>query len=174
MALKLRLMTKFPALVQAAVGLAVQRAGRTYTFLMDWLSVGVVEGIPDLTSRYLLVVSGTGTADQLYERIALSTFLSGGGAQVITSGGTQNIAANATLVIVDQTVGAAITLNLPPAATKIGAVKIVDWKGDAGTNNITVVPDGSETFNGGATSWVIGADGGSAVFHPYSTEGYAV
>ena len=176
MALKFRLLTKFPALVTAMTGLLVERSGRTYNFLMDWLSIAEVDSVADLTTRYLIMVSGTDSSDHLYERISLQDFLdvTQGFVQVITDPGPADISPTATTVIVNQASGAAITLNLPPSSDKIGPVKIVDFKGDAGTNNITVVPDGSETFNGGATSWVIGADSASVVFHPYTGVGYAV
>lgn len=176
MALKLRLLTKFPALVQAATGLAVERVGRVYTFMLDWMSIATVDSVADLTTRYLVMVSDNGDGTALYERISLQDFLdvTQGFVQVITDPGPADISETATTVIVNQTVGAAITLNLPASVDKIGPVKIVDWKGDAGTNNITVMPNGAETFNGGATSWVIGGNAASAVFHPYQGLGYAV
>ena len=176
MALKLRLLTKFPALINAAVGLMVSRVGRVYTFAQDWLSIAAVDIIADPTSRYLIVVSGTDSSDHVYERIAVDDFTAStsGNVQEITAGGAQNIEETAALVQVNQTVGAAITLTLPASAGKVGPVKIVDWKGDAGTNNITVVPSGAETFQGGITSWVIGADAASAVFTPIPGDGYAV
>lgn len=174
--MKMRFLTKFPALIESTTGVLVQRVGRTFTFLLDWLSVAVVDSIADPTSRFILVVSGTGTADQLYERIALDDFQASvaGLVQVITAGGTQNIDAATSVVIVNQTVGAAITLNLPAAAGKVGPVKVVDWKGDAGTNNITIAPNGAETFNGAAATWVIGNNSASSVFSPYAGHGYAV
>ena len=176
MALKLRLLTKFPALINAAVGLAVTRVGRVYTFLQDWLSIAEVDSIADPTSRYVVVVSGTDSSDQLYERLAVDNFISStaGNVQLITAGGAQNIEETAAVVVVNQTVGAAITLTLPLSAAKVGHVKVVDYKGDAGTNNITVVPSGAEEFQGGLTSWVIGSDNASAVFTAIPGTGYAV
>lgn len=175
MALKLRLLTKFPALVVAATGLAVARVGRVYTFMLDWMNTAEVDSIADPTTRYLMVVSGTAD-EQLYERIAVDNFTAstGGNVQEITAGGPQNIEDTAAVVLVNQTVGAAITLTLPLSAAKVGPVKIVDMKGDAATNNITIVPTGSEEFQAGLTSWVIGGDGASAVFSPLPGTGYAV
>lgn len=173
----MRFLTKFPALVQAAVGLAVTRVGRVYTFMLDWMSIDTVTSVADLTNRFLILVSdddADGTA--LYERMSLQDFRSvtQGYVQEITAGGTQAILTTTRLVIVNQTVGAAIQLNLPSAATKIGPVKVVDWKGDAATNNITIAPNGAEILNGAAATWVIGTNNASAVFDPYSGHGYAV
>lgn len=176
MALKLRLLTKFPALMNAAAGVTVERVGRVFTFMLDWMSIAAVDSIADPTSRYVVVVSGTDTTDHLYERIALDDFIAStaGNVQLITAGGAQNIEETAAVVVVNQTVGAAITLTLPLSAAKVGHVKVVDYKGDAGTNNITVVPSGSEEFQAGITSWVIGNDGASAVFTAIPGSGYAV
>lgn len=82
---------------------------------------------------------------------------------------------NDRLIIINKTVGAPTTVTLPGSALKLGRVKIVDFKGDASTNNITVNPDGAEKFNGALTSWVISGDGASVVFDPIpSGLGYAV
>ena len=175
MTIKLRLLTKFPALVQAATGLAVERLGRVYTFMLDWMAITEADSIPDPTSRFVVVVSGT-QDDQLYERIAVDDFIAStaGNVQEITAGGAQSIEETAAVVLVNQTVGAAITLTLPLSAAKVGQVKVVDMKGDAGANNITVVPTGSEAFQAGLTSWTIGSNAASAVFSPIPGTGYAV
>lgn len=176
MALKLRLLTKFPALVQVATGLAVERVGRVYTFMLDLLAIASVDSVADLTTRYLVMVSDNGDGTALYERVSIQDYLdiTQGFVQTITDPGPADISPTATTVVVNQTAGAAITLNLPASTDKIGAVKIVDMKGDAATNNITVMPNGSETFNGGATSWVIGGDSASLVFTPIPGIGYGV
>jgi len=175
MSLKMRVMTKFPALFNAATGIAVERVGRVYTIVNDWLSFIPTTSIADPSSAYILVVSGT-VDNQLYQLIALDDFQASvaGLVQEITAGGAQTIGDASAVVQVNQTVGAAITLTLPPAAAKVGKVKVADWKGDAATNNITVVPSGAETFQGGLTSWIISGDGGSAVFDPIPGKGYAV
>jgi hypothetical protein len=95
--------------------------------------------------------------------------------QIITSGATVTVAAKDSLIAVNKTVGSATTVNLPAASSKVGAVKISDFKGDAGTNNITINVAGTDKLNGNLTSWTIGADGGSVVLTPLSDgSGYAV
>jgi hypothetical protein len=95
--------------------------------------------------------------------------------QVITAGSTVNVMSVDSLIIINKTVGSATTVNLPPSSSKIGQVKIVDWKGDAYTNNITINAVGSDKLNGNLTSWTIGADGGSIVLTPLiNGTGYAV
>jgi hypothetical protein len=72
---------------------------------------------------------------------------------------------NEAVVIVNKTSGAATQITLPAsvAANARREVIVLDGKGDAATNNITVVPAGSDTINGGS-SYVIGENYGKARF----------
>lgn len=95
--------------------------------------------------------------------------------QIITADAVVSVAATDGLIAMNKGSGAATTVNLPLAASKIGPVKISDWKGDAGTNNITVNASGTDKLNGNRTSWTIAADGASVVFTPLNNgSGYAV
>lgn len=176
MALKDRGILKFPARVLATTGLAVEKLAGVYTFTLDFLGLDTTAIVADPTLTGILVFTDNGDGTATYNRITLSDLIAAtaGAVQVITAAGPANINANANIVIVNQTVGAAITLNMPAASSKIGKVKIVDWKGDSGTNPITVARYGTETFNGAATSWTISGAGASAVFDPYPGAGYAV
>jgi hypothetical protein len=94
--------------------------------------------------------------------------------QHITAPGPVTIANNAGVVRVDQTVGAAITLNMGLSSAKTCPVLISDWKGDAGTNPITINLSGSDKFPGGLTSWTIAANTGSVFLRPIGGIGYAL
>lgn len=175
MALKLRALVKFPALVQAAVGMAVTIANGIYTFAYDWMNIDTVDAVADPSSRYILLVSGT-VDEQLYERIAVDDFLSSVAVvrQVIETAGAHDVETTATLVVVQPDPAGAVTLNLPVAGTKVGPVKIVDQSGDAHNNAITIDLAGAEEFQAGLTSWTINTQGGSAVFTPNGNDGYSV
>lgn len=94
--------------------------------------------------------------------------------QNITSAGPVAVQANATTVRVNQTVNAPITLTMPSSSTKVGGVLICDWKGNAGTYNITITLAGGDTFPGGLTTWVIASDAGSIYLNPIPGVGYAL
>jgi hypothetical protein len=94
--------------------------------------------------------------------------------QHITDAGPVSVLPNAGIVRVDQSAGAAITLNMPLASVKTCPVLISDWKGDAATNNITISLTGSDKFPGGLTSWTIAADTGSVFLRPVPGAGYAL
>lgn len=63
------------------------------------------------------------------------------------------------IVVTDLAIAGAVTANLPAGANKL-VMYIVDGKRDASSNNITIVPNGSETI-GGAASLVLDHDGQS-------------
>lgn len=86
---------------------------------------------------------------------AIKTYVFGSGNQVwtvrvVTAAGAVTVTTADYAVIVNKTVGAATTVNLPAGATGLAFV-IKDGKGDAAANNITVTPaagniDGAATY----------------------------
>lgn len=108
-------------------------------------------------------------------RSILAAALLSGTVQIITAPGDVTVAITDGLIILNKTLSQATAVNLPPSATKIGRVKIVDWKGDSGSFPITVNNNGAEKFNANQASWVISGAGASDVFDPIPTGlGYAV
>ena len=99
-------------------------------------------------------------ADQLFNMLKVSS------PQVLKAAGNVKMG-NFGMQVVKKTVGAATTVTLP-AHPKGGEWAVVkDSKGDAGTNNITVVPDGSTnatTIDGGANH-VINVNYGAAIYY---------
>src|SRR5262245_10619241 len=175
MALKLRTLVKFPSAVETAAGLAVARAGGIYTLMLDWMGLAPVTSVTDLASRHVVLVSDSG-GNALYERIALDDLVVAavGTVQVVSTTGTHAIGTATALVIVDPQGVGTVTLTLPEAAAKTGAVEVIDWAQKAGANPITIARQGSEKFNGLSQDWLIAADGAAARFIPYPGRGYAV
>lgn len=139
---------RFPARVEVQSPILLEIVGGVYIFSMD--------------------------LDALIEMLEPTFQPYEGVEQHITSAGPVTIWDNAGIVRVDQTVGAPITLNMPLASEKTCPVKIIDWKGDAGTNPITIALAGSEKFQGNISSWVLGADGASVVLDPIPGAGYGL
>ncbi len=73
-----------------------------------------------------------------------------------------NAVPDADVIVTDLTIAGAVSVVLPVAA-KIGhRVEVVDGKGDAGANNVTITVAGGGTINGGA-SLVLSANRSKAV-----------
>jgi hypothetical protein len=144
--IKIKVMPTFPASVTVTSPILLSRVGGNYAFSLD---MNVI--IAALTAIFQVV----------------------GVDQEITSGATATVNANSATVRVNKTVGGAITITLPLAASKTVPVLIADWKGDAGTNNITINPNGTEKIQG-LSSWIIGADNGSIFLRPIPGVGYAI
>lgn len=67
--------------------------------------------------------------------------------RIVTAAGAVTVDANdADDILVQKTVGAATTVGLPAASTRTKPVRIIDGKGDASTNNITIVPESGDTI----------------------------
>jgi hypothetical protein len=68
--------------------------------------------------------------------------------RTVTAAGAVAISADdAEDIIINKTVGAATTVNLPDAALRTKSVRIIDGKGDAATNNITILPEAGQTIH---------------------------
>lgn len=66
--------------------------------------------------------------------------------RVVTAAGAVTVdATDADDIIIHKTVGEATQVNLPAASTRPKPVRIIDGKGDANTNNITIVPESGDT-----------------------------
>jgi hypothetical protein len=170
--LKLKVLPKFPANIAASNFVTLARNGGTYTLGADY-TVLAAGPISDPTTAMIAVLDGT---SGIYREVSLASLLVSSLLvdQHITAPGPVAVLAGAGVVRVNQTVGAAITLTMPLASAKTCPVLISDWKGDAGTNNITINLSGADKFPGALTSWKIAADAGSLLLRPIAGAGYAL
>jgi hypothetical protein len=70
------------------------------------------------------------------------------GLRRITAAGAVTVSITDEVIVIAQTVGAAITVNLPASPETGRSYSVKDGKGDAFTNTITVEPDGAQTIDG--------------------------
>lgn len=86
---------------------------------------------------------------------------------VTASGAVTVDADDADIIYINKTVGAATAVALPSAALRSKPVMIVDGKGDANTNNITISPTSGQSIyavtNGTA---IIDGNGGAVILTP--------
>lgn len=145
--LKLKVLPKFPASVSVLSPILLDRTGGNYAFSLD---VNALRTSLDLI--YLPVQTQ----------------------QIKTTAGNVAVANTDGIIAINKTVGAATVVTLPLSSAKIGPCLIADFKGDAGTNNITITLSGSDKFPGGLSSWIIAADGGSVFLRPLAGVGYTL
>jgi hypothetical protein len=171
MKLKLRSRVKFLASIFNGVGTKVRVDGLAAYIDLDFTQFAQITSF-DPTTQSLLAQS---SIDGSFSRITLSALIAASQTvQIITGISDVTVAATDGLIIMNRTVGAASNVNLPLASTKSGPVKVSDFKGDSGTNIITVNTTGTDKFPGGGTTWQIAANGASLVFTPIPGTGYAV
>jgi len=169
--IRLRVLPVFPARVAVENFLTVEEAAGVYTFGVDYTLLGPAP-ITDPTTSIVAVLD---TTTGVYRSLTVSAMLSASQIeQHITAAGPVVIENNTGIVRVDQAIGAPITLTMGAAAIKTCPVLISDWKGDAGTNPITINLTGTDKFPGGLTSWIIGADTGSVFLRPIAGVGYVL
>jgi hypothetical protein len=95
--------------------------------------------------------------------------------QIITAGSSVTVLASDSVIAINKTTGSPTAVVLPASSSKTVPVLVVDWKGDAATNPITVTLTGADKFNAGLTSWIINSPGASYMFTPLANgAGYAV
>lgn len=168
---KLKVVPTFPSGVSVSGFLTVTKANGAYTLGVDY---NLVAGgsIADPSVAEVVIIDQT---DGSYKLVSLSQILAAATQieQHVTTAGPIAVLPNAGIVRIDQAIGAPITLNMPAATGKTCPVLIADWKGDAGTNNITIVPNGTEKIQG-QSSWTIAADTGSVFLRPIANTGYAI
>jgi hypothetical protein len=170
--LKGKMDVRFPANVAVGNFLTVVKANGTYTFSVDYTKLAPGP-ILDPTTAFVAVLDATAGA---YKEVSLASLLSSALQieQHITAPGPVAVNNNTGIVRVNQAVGAAITLNMGLASLKTCPVLISDWKGDAGTNNITINLTAPDKFPGNLSNWTIGADTGSVFLRPIAGVGYVL
>jgi len=144
--IKVKVLPRFPASVTAISPVVLNRTGGNYVFSLDITAL----------SAFVL------TLFNLTQRV------------VTAAGAVTIVSADSDIIIVNKTVGAPTTANLPTAASRLAlapsgrtAIRVVDGKYDAATNNITIVPSGSEKIMGGS-SYIIDSNGASIALTPLS------
>jgi hypothetical protein len=170
--IKLKVIPKLPANTINGPAIAVSKANGTYTIGADYSLLAELTAFDPSQERVLIYNPSL----EVWNVVSLANLVNNATATtvIITAGSTYAAGVNDNLIAVNKTVGSATAITLPLSSLKVGPVRVVDFKGDANTNNITISAAGSDKFNGGFTSWTIRGAGASVLFTPVSGIGYAV
>lgn len=169
---KMRSLVKYPAGLIAGSGIRIDIANGVYTFNMDitkFVEVANVDPTKKLVAIYDAVTG--------WSTILLSDLINNFASvvQVVTGAGDVAVGTNTQLLVMNR----AADINpsnivLPLSSTKVGRVKIVDFKGNATAFPHTIKLTAPDTFQGAVTQWGLDADGSSVAADPISGVGYAI
>ena len=171
--LRVNVAVPFPALVAGAAGLKVTKTNGIWTIQPDFSTL--TQQIPTTSQYANTFVEIWNSQTGVYSIVSFTTLMGVAAAQaytIVTAAGTYNVLPADTVVLINKTVSAPNTVQLPASATRSGApVFVKDLKGDASGNIITVAAFGAELIDGLA-SMPINSNYGGLKFWPLLTGGW--
>lgn len=167
----------FPTRVKGAAFIEVNKSNGVWTIEPDYLALGenvVVKPTQVLALQDSLTGAWSWVGAASFVSAALTTY------REITTAGSVDVLSTDVVLLFDKSSSGASTVNLPASATRAGAPVIIkDLTGDANTNNITIVPSGTETIDGFSASAaaangiaVVSIDYGSMWLVPLTSGGW--
>lgn len=153
----------FPARVSGAAGIKVVKQNGLWTISPDYTVFPQVASVADPANTYTLVWNAvTG----VFNLVLVSSIASLKVVKTLTAAGPYTALPTDEVLIIKQTAGAPFTVNVDWSA-RSKPLRIVDGKGDAATNNITITPANGQTQLASVNfSYVIDGNGGSITLTP--------
>lgn len=134
----------FPTQVNGAAFITVAKKNGVWTITPDYSILNPNNGL-----SVTQVVAVMDTATGLWSQISSQSFGSLSLSRTITVAGVVVVLSTDVVLLLNKSPSGASTIDLPAASLRNGApVVIKDLTGDASTNNITIVPNGTETIDG--------------------------
>lgn len=153
----------FPALVAGAVGIKVTKQNGIWTISPDYTAFVQNSSVADPVNSYTLVWNAiTG----LFTLVQISAVSNLKVVKTLTAAGPYSALPTDDVIIINQTAGAPFTVNVD-WSTRQKPLRVVDGKGDAATNNITITPAAGQTQLASVNySYIIDGNGGSITLTP--------
>jgi hypothetical protein len=163
----------FPVRVSGASFIGVNKANGVWTISPDYRGLNPVIS---LVSTQNLAVQDTVTGQwaTISAQLIAGSVASLNTYRIVTTTGAVTVLSTDVVLLLNKGASGASTIYLPTAASRAGVPVIIkDLTGDANTNAITIVPNGSETIDGFSAAAaaangvaVIDADYGAKSFYP--------
>jgi hypothetical protein len=153
----------FPSLIKGGGVIAISKKNGIWTVALNYAALGLSAGVGDPANTYVLVWNAvTG----VYALIPISQVASNKVVKTLTAAGPYPAQPNDEVLKIKQAVGAPFTVNVD-WSTRTKPLRVVDGKGDALTNNITITPAVGQTQLAQVNySYVIDGNGGSVILTP--------
>lgn len=153
----------FPATVKGAGPIGIVKRNGIWTVTLNFGALGILANVPDPANTYVL------TWNALTGVFALIAVAAIGGQKVeriLTAPGPYAALPGDDVLIVKQIVAAAFTITVD-WSVRTKPLTIVDGKGDAAANNITITPAAGQTQMASVNfSYIIDGNGGSITLTP--------
>lgn len=163
-ALKLRVAPRLSASIQGANVIGVTFSNGIWTASFNPGAEPLLQTVADPTNTYLLAwnaISGAFTNVQIGAVVSAGKVV-----KVLTAAGPYAALPTDDVLIIKQAVGAPFTVTVDWSA-RYKPLRVVDGKGDAAINNITITPAGGQTQLAQANySYKIDGNGGSITLTP--------
>lgn len=155
----------FPALVTGGGAVAVAKNNGIWTISLSFNGLVQQSILPDPANTYALVWDAVTGVFSLLKVAAFSSPVNKS-TRTITTAGPVTAQPADDILIINQVAGAPMTINVD-WSTRFTPLRIVDGKGDASANNITIVPAAGQTQLALVNfQYVIDGNGGSITLTP--------
>jgi hypothetical protein len=153
----------FPATVKGGGLVAIAKANGIWTVSLNYGAVAELPTVLDPTNSVVLIWN---VLTGIYNTVPIAQVFSSKVVKVITAAGPYAALPNDEVLIIKQTVGAPFTVNVD-WSVRTKPLRVVDGKGDANTNNITITPAAGQTQLAQVNySYIIDGAGGSITLTP--------
>jgi len=154
----------FPALVKGSGPIAISKQNGIWTVALNPGAVALVQVVPDPANTYVLTWNALTGA---FASLALGAVVNAGKVvKTLVAAGPYAALPTDDVLIVKQAVGAAFTVTVD-WSQRSKPLRVVDGKGDAAVNNITITPAAGQTQLAVVNfSYVIDGNGGSITLTP--------
>jgi hypothetical protein len=157
----------FPALVAGASGIKVTKQNGIWTIATDFTAFTSAAAVSDAVNSVILIQN---LVTGMFFRVPINALSSAKTVKtLIGTGGTASpytALPTDDVLIVNQTTGAPFTVNVD-WSHRTNPLRVVDGKGDAVTNNITITPLTGQTQLASVNySYIIDGNGGSITLTP--------
>lgn len=161
--IRVNMSAPFPAMVRGSGVVAVTKANGIWTVSLNYAALGLSAAVPDPANTYVLVWNAlTG----VFTMVPISYVASQHAVKILTAPGPYPALPTDEVLIVKQLVGAAFTITVD-WSQRTKPLRVVDGKGDAAVNNITVTPAAGQSQLAAVNfSYVIDGNGGSITLTP--------
>lgn len=161
--IRVNMSAPFPATVRGSGTIGVSKRSGLWTIFLNYLGFGRAQNVPDPANTYTLVWNAL---TNIFTLIPISAVSGTKVVKTITAAGPYAALPTDEVLIIKQLVAAPFTVTVDWSA-RSKALTVVDGKGDAAANNITITPAAGQTQMATMNySYVIDGNGGLITLTP--------